>query len=225
MAERLTREQQRWRNRMKLLAAAERLFADRGITGASMDDVAAEAGLTKGAVYSNFANKEELVMQVLWQQAGTPENAEAQKLFSSGRSPEEIVDDYGTLWAATVRSEERADYSKVALEYIAHALREPRLRAELAAFIFPPKEHGAGHAFQRPGTEFAKLDSDRVQTLVTALSIGFGALTLIDQERCPPELFGTALRLMAGMPVDPTQLPPPSAETSGEGGDAARDPS
>ncbi|WP_393916773.1 TetR/AcrR family transcriptional regulator [Halostreptopolyspora alba] len=212
MAERLTREQQRMRNREKLLAAAERLFADRGITGASMEEVAAEAGLTKGAVYSNFANKEELVMQVLWQQAATWQNAEAQKLFASGRPPEQMVDDYGTLWAATVRGEEHTAYSRVALEYIAHALREPRLRAELSAFIFPPKERGAGHAFQRPGSEFAKLDSDQVQTLVTALSIGLGALTLIDRERCPPELFGIALRLMAGMPVDPNQIP--ASETS-----------
>ncbi|WP_253759652.1 TetR/AcrR family transcriptional regulator [Nonomuraea thailandensis] len=36
------------------------MFAERGIQGASVDEVAAEAGLTKGAVYSNFDGKEDL---------------------------------------------------------------------------------------------------------------------------------------------------------------------
>jgi hypothetical protein len=48
VTERLTRQEQRERNRLKLLEAAEKVFAERGVQGASLDEVAAEAGLTKG---------------------------------------------------------------------------------------------------------------------------------------------------------------------------------
>ena len=53
----LTREQRRKHTRGKLLDADQRLFAACGL-GASLDEVAAGAGLTKGAVYANVANKE-----------------------------------------------------------------------------------------------------------------------------------------------------------------------
>ncbi|WP_301178161.1 TetR/AcrR family transcriptional regulator [Actinomadura geliboluensis] len=48
-----------------MLAAAERLWAERGIHGASLDDIAAAAGLTKGAVYSNFAGKTDLLLALM----------------------------------------------------------------------------------------------------------------------------------------------------------------
>jgi AcrR family transcriptional regulator len=46
--------------RRDLLDAAARLVAERGYEGASVGDVASEAGYTKGAVYSNFGSKEDL---------------------------------------------------------------------------------------------------------------------------------------------------------------------
>lgn len=63
--ERLTREQQKARTRDDLLAAAGLLFARQGFFATSVDDIAAEAHLTKGAVYSHFANKDELLLAVL----------------------------------------------------------------------------------------------------------------------------------------------------------------
>lgn len=45
---------------IKIVYAAQRLFAERGYSGASVDDVASEAGCTKGAVYHSFKNKREL---------------------------------------------------------------------------------------------------------------------------------------------------------------------
>jgi AcrR family transcriptional regulator len=56
-----TRRPSRTEVRATLLRAAARVFGRRGIDGASVDDVAAEAGYTKGAVYSNFGNKDGLV--------------------------------------------------------------------------------------------------------------------------------------------------------------------
>lgn len=62
MAVRLTREQSAARTRERLLEAARRVFAQRGFYGASLEAVAEEAGLTKGAVYSRFTSKADLFL-------------------------------------------------------------------------------------------------------------------------------------------------------------------
>ena len=62
MAVRLTRAQSAALTRSRLLGAAERVFFERGFHGASLEAVAEEAGLTKGAVYSRFENKADLFL-------------------------------------------------------------------------------------------------------------------------------------------------------------------
>jgi len=56
---RITREKAA-ENREKVVAAAAKLFRERGLEGVGIDAVATEAGLTHGAVYSHFASKDEL---------------------------------------------------------------------------------------------------------------------------------------------------------------------
>lgn len=53
------------RNRLRILAAAERLFAVRGVVGVTMDDVAAEAGVGKGTLYRRFGDKGGLALALL----------------------------------------------------------------------------------------------------------------------------------------------------------------
>lgn len=67
-APRSRRDEQRERTREELLDAARVLFARHGYHGASVDQVAEAAGFTKGAVYSNFASKEELFLALLERQ-------------------------------------------------------------------------------------------------------------------------------------------------------------
>lgn len=47
-------------NRARMVTAAARLFREEGLEGVGIDTVAAEAGLTHGAVYSHFNSKDEL---------------------------------------------------------------------------------------------------------------------------------------------------------------------
>ena len=56
------------RNRAKALAAAERLFAARGVAAVSMDDVAASAGVGKGTLYRRFGDKSGLAAALLDEQ-------------------------------------------------------------------------------------------------------------------------------------------------------------
>ena len=54
-------------NRAKLIAAARRAFAEKGYSGASMDELTAEVGLTRGALYHNFGDKRGLLAAVVHQ--------------------------------------------------------------------------------------------------------------------------------------------------------------
>jgi AcrR family transcriptional regulator len=59
------REEKKAATREALLEAATKVFARQGYEAASLDEVAWEAGLTKGAVYSNFASKDALFAAVI----------------------------------------------------------------------------------------------------------------------------------------------------------------
>ncbi|MDJ0761233.1 MAG: TetR/AcrR family transcriptional regulator [Woeseiaceae bacterium] len=50
------------RTREKIVAAARLLFNERGFVDVSIDDVMAEAGLTRGGFYNHFSNKEDLLL-------------------------------------------------------------------------------------------------------------------------------------------------------------------
>src|SRR5262245_38746350 len=65
MAVRLSRLERKSQTRAELLRAARVVFLRRGFHGASVDEIAEEAGYTKGAVYSNFAGKDDLYLAVL----------------------------------------------------------------------------------------------------------------------------------------------------------------
>lgn len=61
----LTRAEQQSRTRAALVASARRVFGREGFNGANLAAIAREAGLTKGAVYSNFDSKADLFLAVL----------------------------------------------------------------------------------------------------------------------------------------------------------------
>lgn len=62
---RLTREQSRDQTRQRLLDAAQSIFLSKGFVAASVEDIAEQAGYTRGAFYSNFSSKSELFLQLL----------------------------------------------------------------------------------------------------------------------------------------------------------------
>lgn len=62
---RLSRSETQAKTRERLLDSAEAAFADEGFGGASLDRIAEAAGLTRGAVYSNFVDKADLFVAVL----------------------------------------------------------------------------------------------------------------------------------------------------------------
>ena len=81
----------RAQTRDRLLAAASSVFAERGIIGASVEEVCEAAGFTRGAFYSNFADKDELVL-VLIQQSIAGQYAAAEQAIAEATSAPGRVD-------------------------------------------------------------------------------------------------------------------------------------
>lgn len=62
---RLSREDSREQTTQRLLDAAEKLIARKGLDAASVEDIAAAAGYSRGAFYSNFNSKDDLFIELL----------------------------------------------------------------------------------------------------------------------------------------------------------------
>src|SRR5947209_1799462 len=82
------RDEQKALTRARLLAAAEEVFAQRGFHGASVEEIAREAGATTGALYSNFAGKEDLFL-ALFEESTAAQVREYGELFSAGETLEQ----------------------------------------------------------------------------------------------------------------------------------------
>lgn len=125
---RLTRAARREQTRHDLVAAADRRFVEGGFHATSLDQIAAEAGYTKGAVYSNFASKEDLFFAVYERRAARAE-AEMAELFAA--DPEAGLE---RLSADTTARRNRDDgWLAAFFEFWAHVIRHPELRARFAA--------------------------------------------------------------------------------------------
>jgi AcrR family transcriptional regulator len=201
MKKRITRRQRQRDNRVRLLAAAEKVFAERGIQGASLDMVAAEAGLTKGAVYSNFHGKNDLVVAVMRHRLREEAEDQAEHRLSPDRPAGHLVTAFGDYWAARLRRGDRDVFIRVVLEFVLHGLRQPGAGRALRALLFPPTR-AARHPLVPVGSEAARLPPEHQDAILKALDLGMGVLSTLAPERCPPELFGQALRLLTGMEID-----------------------
>ncbi|PRX97748.1 TetR/AcrR family transcriptional regulator [Allonocardiopsis opalescens] len=94
---RLSRAQSQERNRARVLAAAREEFAERGFAQAKVDAIAERAGLTRGAVYSNFTGKRALYFTVLAEDA---ERAEAAAPAEPGATPHAALGALARAWLA-----------------------------------------------------------------------------------------------------------------------------
>jgi AcrR family transcriptional regulator len=123
---RLTRAESAARTRSRLLAAAQRVFFERGFQGASLEAVAEEAGLTKGAVYSRFESKADLFLA--FQEERNRESvrrfAEQFRELGPGDRPVDLFIDY---WRQKLLHDP-PEYTLLVIEFWASACRDPEIR-------------------------------------------------------------------------------------------------
>jgi len=123
MPVRLTRAESAALTRRRLLEAAERVFLERGFHGASLEAVAEEAGLTKGAVYSRFESKADLFLAFQEERNERTIERVTQRFRDLGRGdrPVDVVIDY---WREKLLHDP-PEYTLLVIEFWASACRDP----------------------------------------------------------------------------------------------------
>lgn len=122
------RVEQTEENGKRLLAAGRAVFAKRGYHGATLDQVAQAAGLTKGAVYARFDGKADLFLALLAERID--ERVAELRALPEPSSPEQAADDIFRQWLE--RSRDPA-WTLLVLEFRVAAARERSLNARYAA--------------------------------------------------------------------------------------------
>jgi AcrR family transcriptional regulator len=128
MSKTLTRKQKQERTRSSLLSSAAKLICRKGITEASVEDIATDAGYTKGAFYANFKSKEEMFLVMLDKAYA----AELERLDAhlSGEAHVEEVRRSAEGFLEFVRAD--PEWPRLYFEFVAYAARNPEFRDELA---------------------------------------------------------------------------------------------
>lgn len=132
MVEQWTRERRLERTRSLLLDAAEEVFAEKGFTTATLDDIAQAAGYTKGAIYKHFAAKDELFLAVsdrYWRRYF--ENF-AEVMANATQVGVRELDDIAERWQRLSR-DRGAEHAALGLEFTLYLLRNPEARERVAA--------------------------------------------------------------------------------------------
>jgi AcrR family transcriptional regulator len=165
---RLTREESRALTRTKLLASAREVIGRDGYDAASVDRIAEEAGFSKGAFYSNFNSKEELVLELL-ETNSLRDVEEMAGLIGDTRDPMKIIDVISE-WSRKRSAE--PGYGIVALELFRRATRDGTFGTRHAG-LFRAQWRGLGRILLTMFPEGAvPADAETLGGLVFELTYG-----------------------------------------------------
>ncbi|TQM15052.1 TetR family transcriptional regulator [Pseudonocardia kunmingensis] len=189
-SKRLTREQSRARTRELLLDAAAALFAERGVNGASVEQIAERAGFSRGAFYGNFADKHDLVRELL--QRRTEQELAEVRALPGGDGYEGLRE-----WNRA-RAEHLEEWLALRLELLLHALRHPEARPALAAREDMARDAHAralASRFRERGVE-PPADPRQLALIVHALEDGLLLQRMLAPDRLPADVVVDAVELL-----------------------------
>jgi AcrR family transcriptional regulator len=194
----LTPERRRQQTRDYLLQAASQVFAERGFHGASLDQVAAAAGFTKGAVYSNFKNKEDLFLALLEAIQEREMEALRATIESSDVPPEARLPDFVSLIRAQT-SDLGRNWDVLYQEFAIYAMRNPSAREKLAEF----DAMTIGRVAELIDTERARQgvepleNSAHVARIITALFRGISVMRALNPDDVDDDFLATTMSFLA----------------------------
>jgi AcrR family transcriptional regulator len=199
--EKLTPERRRQQTRDVLIAAATEVFARRGFEGAALEEIAETAGFTRGAIYKNFDDKEDLFFAVTDRL-----NEQVIEAFRTIAPESASPDDWdiarlAELWRTSVDGEFEDLFFAIGKEYELYVLRNPdarpralahrRRQCDLVASFIDEVAEQSGMTLRLPSATLA--------AIILAAADGLTYTARIDGE----DLFAPFLELLnAGMVGD-----------------------
>jgi AcrR family transcriptional regulator len=198
---RLSRAERQDRTRTQLLDAAERAFLTRGYFATSIDEVAERAGFSKGAVYSNFPNKDALLLAVVERESERRLTSISAAAFSAGADIDHQIDEAARAFTALLDRE--WEWQALYLECLAAAARNPELRRRLGEGNRRVREVAARSIEQQPDAAHYTLAPDVIAAATFAMGTGVAYERLADPD-LPDDLFAVLLHaFMAGITRTP----------------------
>ena len=182
--------------RDELLAAALRVFARRGYRQAGVDEIAAAAGYSKGALYWHFSGKEDLLLALLEERIDAP-TRELVALLESASPDRDMSLEASREFARRLTAQR--DAVLLEREYWSLAIRDPELRAlyaerqtQLRAALAGAIEARARHL----GNPALPIPAEDVARIVMSIAGGLAVDELIEPGSVRPELLGEALAIV-----------------------------
>lgn len=204
----LSRQDQQQRTRAALVVAARMVFARDGFHGARLDVIANEAGYSKGAVYSNFANKAELFLAVL------------DLNITAVRDPQESPGSQPWSEDGPELTEAIRGMSLATLEFIAAAARDTELSRQTSIRMEQMVTGYAALAAEAGATDGA-LSLRDVGALLAALDQGMAVLQLAGVPKVSDRAIDMGLQALASIDTDstgPAGIDGAAGEASGRDG-------
>jgi AcrR family transcriptional regulator len=205
-ARRLTREQSKAQTRQRLLAAARSVFARRGYHGASVEEIAAEAGFSTGALYSNFDGKEDLFLALMDHEIDAY-CAEIEAEVDGVSSIADRARDGARHWMEIVERE--PEMLMLFVEFWAYAARDAGAR-ERVARSFARARGMLTKLIADGAREFdmrLEIPAEHLAIAIDALADGIARQKLADPGAVPDDLMGRVISLLLAAAAHPAGSP------------------
>ena len=186
-----TRKEKQAHTRFCLMQSAAKVFARRGLQQASIDEVAGDAGFTKGAFYANFKSKEELFLAMLDERFAQRID-QIDRVWSSEGDLRDKTRQAGQDFADYLSDEE---WSRLFFEFAAYAARNEDFRQELVTRYRSLRDRVAD-LYRRRKDEMGiepSVPPEQVAVMIFAMANGLALEKLLEPEVVADDTFGTML--------------------------------
>ena len=180
----------RERTRAKLLEAARELIREKGYARTTLQDVASRAGMTSGAIYGNFKNRDELFVslaEAYW--------APIRPKVTAGATFAELMQALASATLAALPDREKAAVGR--LTGMAYTLAQDELRARVREITAQSYAFGASWLRAAIDERELPMSPDHLVRVIHALTEGLVFQRLLTPELVPDEVFYEAFAALA----------------------------
>jgi AcrR family transcriptional regulator len=201
---RLSRKEKQAETRRRLLDAGERVFLRRGLQGSSVEEIAAEAGFTRGAFYSNFKGKDELFVELLQARVYRRYAELAKESYERPGTPREQLR-WGAERLRDMQEDEQGGWLfRLWLECLTQAARDEEFRKLAATFWSGNRALVAGQVeetYKELGRK-PQLPPAELATGMIALDVGLAVQHLVDPGAVSLDVYVPLFDLLFGSLVE-----------------------